>query len=262
MNANTSPGEFYGALNELTLFFEKMDPTFTTFEDVLPSGRKKLIHSVGVVAGIEFKSSGTHPYTGLFKGADSGILRFSCAKEYSTDKPAIENFTPGMGVKFLRNGMYSGNFVAMYSVNGVPTWNPFGESFANHIPGASGALKFLAAKFATATDYVQTVGLSDFAKYDQEGNDVGTPVFPFKLQFLAGDEVAHKFGPNFTEDYKNELMSLAAGTTLYEVWAQPDPSSALEHIGSYVTTTKFTTSLYGDHVLFFQHQKMDDDLKY
>ena len=37
-------------------------------------------------------------YTGLFKGADYGIARFSLAAD-----PAAEGFTPGMALKFFRN---------------------------------------------------------------------------------------------------------------------------------------------------------------
>lgn len=73
---------------------------------------------------------------------------------------------PGMGLKFLRDGMQSANLVSMYSVNGQPSWNFFANDFSNHIgPATSASLELLAAKFATATPYVQTVGLSDFSNF-------------------------------------------------------------------------------------------------
>ena len=55
----------------------------------------------------------------------------------------------------------------MFSVDGQDTWNFFANSWSNHIPDPTSiALKPLEMKFATVTDYIQAVGLSDFAKYD------------------------------------------------------------------------------------------------
>jgi len=44
------------------------------FSNVL---RKKIVHSVGVVGEVKFVSNGKHPFTGLYKGCDSAIIRFS-----------------------------------------------------------------------------------------------------------------------------------------------------------------------------------------
>jgi len=70
---------------------------------------------------------------------------------------------PGIGVKFLRDGIDSANFVAMYSVDGQQGWNFFKNDLLNHIPKASLALLPVAEKFATFTHYIQEVGLSDMA---------------------------------------------------------------------------------------------------
>jgi len=135
-----------------------------------------LIHSVGNTAGVKFIATPNTPYTGLFKGADSAIIRLSCAKGFdktkSTAKEAFDNFTPGFGLKFLIDGKPSANLVAMFGVNGVDTWNFFGRDFSNHIPGASGAaLTAVATKFATATNHVTTVGLKTFAEFNQKGEE-------------------------------------------------------------------------------------------
>ena len=47
--------------------------------DELPRGRKKIIHSVGVVGRVEWRDLGGHPFTGIFRGARHGIARFSHA---------------------------------------------------------------------------------------------------------------------------------------------------------------------------------------
>ena len=57
--------------------------------------------------------------------------RLSLALEPDTEKL---NTAPGMGLKFLRDGVDSANLVAMYSVDGQESWNFFKNDFSNHIP--------------------------------------------------------------------------------------------------------------------------------
>lgn len=94
-------------------------PVFDTKGDEFDCGftgcRNKTIHSVGNVGKISWVSAGGHPYTGIFKGADAGYVRMSSAAPADTKTP---NLKPGMGVKFLRDGEDSANFVAMYGVDG------------------------------------------------------------------------------------------------------------------------------------------------
>ena len=117
-NCNTSheEGNWQNAPGVLT---ESMAPTFTTPGDEMPcdaSGcRTKDIHSVGTIASVKLVSNGDHPFTGIFKGADYGIVRHSTATAYN---PAVKLLKPGLGLKFLRDGVDSANLVSMYSVDG------------------------------------------------------------------------------------------------------------------------------------------------
>lgn len=109
------------------LMVEAMEPTFKAPGDTMPKNswppfwtRTKYIHSIGVHAKVKFVSTGNHPYTGIFKGANYGIVRLSAAA-----KPEIPGYVltgqplaPGMGLKFMRDGAESANLVTMYSVNG------------------------------------------------------------------------------------------------------------------------------------------------
>ena len=114
--------------------------------------RNKTIHAQGNVGKIEWKSVGSHPYTGMFKGADTGYARLSVAKPVDTKTP---NMAPGMGVKLLRDGHDSANFVCMFSVDGQDSLNWFENDFVNHIPDPKSiALKPLSARFATQTDWI------------------------------------------------------------------------------------------------------------
>ena len=149
----------------------KQDPVFDTPGDQLACPwtgcRPKTIHANGTVAKISWTSTGDHPYTGMFKGSDTGFARLSIAKPVDTKTP---NLAPGMGVKLLRDGMDSANFVCMFSVDGQDDLNFFANDFVNHIPDPhSIALLPLEARFATATNYIQTVGLSEMASYTQDG---------------------------------------------------------------------------------------------
>lgn len=75
--------------------------------------RPKLIHTVGMTANVAFKSKGNHPYSGIFKGADNGIVRLSLAQ-----KPEDKTIIPGFVYKFFRDGVPSANIFSMYGLTG------------------------------------------------------------------------------------------------------------------------------------------------
>ena len=154
----------------------------------------------------------------MFKGADTGYVRMSSAKPAGEDPPSL---APGMGVKLLRDGVDSANFVAMYSVDGQDSLNWFANDFSNHIPKPKSLfLKPLEARFATETDWIQTVGLSEMASTDQNGKVEDTNVFPWSLRFEpTGD---FEFPNNVAEGYTNwmdDLASIPSGSVLYNVYA-------------------------------------------
>ena len=241
-------------------------PVFDTPGDELECGwtgcRNKTIHAHGNVAKIEWKNTGGHPYTGMFKGADAGFARLSVAKPVDNKTP---NLAPGMGVKLLRDGHDSANFVCMYSVDGQDSLNFFANDFVNHIPDPhSLSLKPLEARFATQTDWIQTVGLSEMASFTQDGQAEASAVFPFSLRFKPGG--AYSFpdskDPNFN-DFRDQLASIAPETILYEVYAMDKPTElggTESKIAQIVTKSEMTTSNFGDEHLYFRHERMDDDL--
>lgn len=138
-----------------------MEPSFSAPGDAMPAGqlygnRRKYIHSVGAVGKVKFEAK-TNPYSGIFNGADYGLIRLSSAAAPTADSKSP--LAPGMGLKFLRDGIDSANLVSMWSVAGQPNdWNFFSNTFFNHIAAAPESrvdLKALSAKFATATDHIQ-----------------------------------------------------------------------------------------------------------
>lgn len=115
----------------------------------------------------------------------------------------------------------------MYSVNGQPgEWNYFKHNFSNHISASTGlGLEAVGRKFSTVTDFIQSVGLSDFAHYQEDGTE-DTPVFPFEIIFEPASDIANKYPntkPTNAMDYLTQLTSLPANTTLYQVYGYTAP---------------------------------------
>jgi len=263
---DTSSSDWFSLLEMPGIFVESMCPSFRAKGDQLPweeglifSGwRNKYIHTVGAVGQVEWRNLGDHAYTGIFEGAEHGIVRFSLAKEPDTSSRAT---APGLGLKFLRDGVDSANLVAMYSVDGQESWNFFKNDFTNHIGPGGPALIPLEIKFSEATNYISEVGLSDFAKFGELGGQVEDPNFPFMLRFQPTGEI--EFSDDYVRPFTEDLMSIPQGSTLYKVWALDQPvelGGTEKHIADLVLVSDMTTSLWGDKHLFFRHQFMDDDV--
>jgi len=263
------------AFSAAQLFVEDMDTTFDFAQDDMPrqyfnfSIRSKLIHSVGTVAKCTWKSVGDHPYTGLFKGADYGYIRHSAA-----NKPDDTTLTPGIAVKFFRDGMDSANFVAMYALTGQTSFNFFAHDHTNHVPDipANSPLpqRLLKQAFLKASDWPTFVGLSDFAQFDQEGNEEQEPRYPFRLIMHPVTKLHTMFpdtpGPG-SDDWLKRLVSVPGNFDAYEIYAQDeaepwDGYMNVTRIGTLHLASAPVTSYFGDVGLFIQHQRWEDDLNY
>jgi len=214
---------------------------------------------VGTVGRVEWRSVGSHNYTGVFKGATHGIARLSLATE---PDPTQQKTTPGMGLKFLRDNIDSANLVAMNSVDGQQSWNFFKLNFSNHIPRPQGkALLPVAVKFATATRNIQQVGLSDWAQYGEDGIKISEPVFPYRLRFQPTGDI--EFSETYIRPHTEDLVTIPQGSVMYHVWALDSPrelGGTEQKIADLVLVSDMVTSNWGDNNLFFRHQDMVDDL--
>ena len=104
------------------------------------------------------------------------------------------------------------------------------------------------------------MGLSDMATWDQKGNQE-FPVFPFKLRF----EPQLSFSDEYTDGILYQLKKIPEGTTIWKVygWDAPEDYGGEEHfIGDLVTASKGKKSKYGDEMLFFRHQRAEDDIQF
>ena len=212
---NNKSGDWHFAGTLVVGQNEVFDTKGDEFDCGFTGCRNKTIHSIGNVGKVQWVDKGGHPYTGIFKGGDSGYVRMSSAAPVDTKTP---NMKPGMGVKFLRDGADSANFVSMFGVDGQDSLNFFEHDWSNHIPSVSSkSLIPLALRFKTATKWIQTVGLSDMAAITQDGT-AEDPVFPWSLRFEPTGEFEF---PADTYDvaFEDYLQTIPAQSTLFNIYA-------------------------------------------
>eukprot|EP00347_Sterkiella_histriomuscorum_P002565 403367658 len=242
---------YQNTLNQM--LSEDAHPTLDWLSDTVPyddfwGKRQKFIHTQGVVGAVKFvpaKDLKT-TYTGLLSsGADYGFIRFSTGPPFDSTKPAKGNFSPGFGLKFLRDGVPSSNLVA--APIGQDNWNFFSKDFANQqaMPGDP-----VRSHFKTATDYPHRVALKDFTQYDQTGAYVQNPVFPFKLVFSPSDSVKSLFPDDFTAPFTQQLSTLTKGTVLFNIYTQAEPNADNVLLGTLELLENATTSKFGDDYLW------------
>jgi len=272
VTADTSSGSFPNPLTLLQIFVESMDLTFDTVADDLPyqgpfgiSRRVKLIHSVGAIAPLRWRSVGNHPYTGLFTGSNYAFIRFSWAK--APDFTSSHPYLPGVAFKFLRTGLRSIDFMAMTSLLGVNTPNFFANDVTNHLPDLPPTAPLLILKlrdvFAKASKWPVLLGISDMSTYDENGNAVSSPVFPYRLIFHAPAAVRQLLNTTTQPtDFPSFFVPNVGGpiTAVYSVWAEafPDDPNPLK-IAELDLTAPLTPSQFADSTMFFQHQRMEED---
>jgi hypothetical protein len=250
--------------------------------DELPScrGNRKYIHSVGAVVKAKFEwTAAAGEFTGLFRGADQCLLRFSSA----TTPPTL---TPGLGVKCFRDGVPSGNFVAMWQLDGFAKY-PEGHSqscsyfsvpFMTHVAARDDLpfkINLLGKAFAQVDPAPNFVSLFSFAKFTQDGKQESSPKFPFALLFKPTPQAAalpckpweDQAKPPKPSDALQQLLEISPDTTLYDVFAVRKPfmggsgSPDMVHVGSVRAEAAGVTSKYGDENLFFRHDFFAKDFQ-
>lgn len=144
----------------------------------MPTGRKKVTHPVGTHAKFEFIPHPDSPYTGIYRGAKHVIMRISDTVKSS---PHIGKTVPGHAVKFLRDGMYSANWVTMFSFDGQTSMNFFKNRWTSILRESNNkcARETIMKHLATVTDHVGATSTKDLAEWDQYGNKEPEPHWPY-----------------------------------------------------------------------------------
>lgn len=257
IRANEEIGEYP---NVIGILAESVRTTFEDEWDVMPAGRLKYIHSVGGICPFVVKIAES-PFTGLLKtGEVHGMIRLGSANGFT----ASSGLTPGAGIKFLRSGVTSANFVALNQLGPMDasSFNFFKVPISNHIPDNIPLPLIPAAlKFCQAEKCPTKVGISDLGKYDQDGNEVEQPIFPFKLTFEPTGEVNFRDEYSELADFVLQFKDIAVGANIYTLKAHmgPDDVDGSVVLGQVTTTEACVTSKFGDEQLFFKHQLIDED---
>eukprot|EP00927_Polykrikos_kofoidii_P061834 TRINITY_DN56661_c0_g1_i1.p1 TRINITY_DN56661_c0_g1~~TRINITY_DN56661_c0_g1_i1.p1 ORF type:complete len:436 (+),score=42.56 TRINITY_DN56661_c0_g1_i1:71-1309(+) len=249
---------------------ESVQLAFDNWGEVLPRGRRKVIHAVGSICQFKFEVTRTSPYTGLLgPGTHEGFIRMGSAADYTHG-----GLTPGIGIKFARTGVHSAGFVALNSLDLGQSWNFFKNNLSNHISPPCVETSPLARKFQQASQCGQQVGISDLARFSQDGTPYASPLFPFKLFLVPSGEVQTPERPKTVDQVHAEMAAFKIGTTLYNVFACSTPTnnemtptfgglakSCGSHflLGAIVTTSECTTSKYGDFNFHVRHQRIEED---
>jgi len=255
------PGQWISPWEVFGIFLAPMCPSFTTQGDEMPrvQYRKKFLHDAhGAVGQVEWRNHGDHPFTGIFEGATQGIVRFSLA-----GKPKNDRIVPGMGLKFLRDGVDSANLVAMFSLQGQKSWNFFKNDFTTIIPKSPGEkFKLFETKFAQGSSYINSNSVLGFSQYGELGNKVVHPKFPFMLRFSPNRKFT--FSDEYVHPILEDLKSIPEGSTLYKIWALDRPvelGGMEKHIGDLVLVSNMIASQWADKHLFFRHHDMAHSVK-
>lgn len=247
--------------------------SFDNWRPEMPEGRRKVIHGVGSVCQIALEIGQHSPYTGLLgPGTQKGLVRIGNAAAISADGPGL---TPGFGFKFPRSGVPSGDWVMLYDLAISGSWNFFKVNVSNHIPSASEiATKFFAEKFEQASQCPYQVGLSDLAKFSQDGQEVSKPNFPFKLFMVPSKTVQQDESVKDLADLHGLIDSIPVGSKLFDVYACGEPlgeeirpaDGGVEGtcgkpllLGELRTTSQCTTSRYGDTAFHIRHTRIEED---
>ena len=255
-------------INVLGLFLTPLSIKMDLHADEAPRRWEKAIHAHGSVAKIKFIPSTNTSLTGLFKGADFGLVRLSV-----TGDPQDRGFAPGLAMKFLVDGHPSENFSALVSLTGQGNnYNLFANEFSNIVPVVSQfGPRFINWIFSRVTRFPTKLYLQDMAKIDQHGNLENQPYYPYQIFLVPNPQL--KFPESPPHDFRDDLASIPSGSLLFNVYGvipetlsndsnqiskqvdQPNYREKAEIIGTIETQSEFINSKYGDNLLFFRHQR-------
>ena len=255
-------------INVLGLFLTPLSIKMDLHADEAPRRWQKAIHAHGSVAKIKFIPSTNTSLTGLFKGADFGLVRLSV-----TGDPQDRSFAPGLAMKFLVDGHPSENFSALVSLTGQGNnYNLFANEFSNIVPVVSQfGPRFINWIFSRVTRFPTKLYLQDMAKIDQHGNLENQPYYPYQIFLVPNPQL--KFPESPPHDFRDDLASIPSRSLLFNVYGvipetlsndsnqiskqvdQPNYREKAEIIGTIETQSEFVNSQYGDNLLFFRHQR-------
>ena len=240
--------------------------------------RQKLLHTKGIVGAVKWvydpARHGEHEYTGLFRGADHGVVRLSETGFLLTDIEKQHSFNPAIALKFQVDGEFSQNLLGQVEAEGVE--DPFfmASPFTNHPPVVLNdcMTKTAIRKQAENSQFPFSIGTSHFASILQDGTrlDLDEMEFPYELVWTPNAALfpRHSDSENFLEYFDHVMQDFDDSPdengnypVLFTVQARKDPEDDLQTIGEVQMTSPLFRSLFGDQTLFFKHETFGRDLR-
>lgn len=236
-------------------------------EDLMESGRDKVIHRRGAVAVVELETAPGSPFTGLLApppaGGAIGLLRLSLVARV-TGKKAI---TPGFGLKLLVDGRPSADVLAMnHTVGQGRDFNVFSNSMTNDLSEEHRELRLpqrmMSRLFTRVSEEPRRLTVDHLAEIGRDGSEVVDPRAPRRLVFEPTAAAREAFVGQAGVDFRRVLASIPEGTVLYEITGLRGPAGSDDRVpvGALRTRSAFVSSDGGDR-LFFRHVQDPADLK-
>jgi len=245
--------------------------TITT--DWREEGHQKITHGQGATALAHFEWL-PNKYTGMFQKADHCVIRMANAA-HPSQSGVKATYGPNLAIKCLNDGKKSANLLNLWQLDGydslpkdrTDSCSFFEAGVCSHIPLRdnmnAGLKKIFVPAFNKVDSNSMLVGVSQFAKVDQTGQNITSPEFPFSLHFQPRPEY-NKIPCEFDAPGRNsQLLSIPSdlvNKALYDVYAIHDPwmdrpagKPDVRKIGELILDTAFIGSKYGDQRLFFEH---------
>ena len=255
--------------------------SFENNSDVTPEDHIRLTHRHGVLvqARLVIEPEFKNTYTGLLKGSDCVLGRFSSAVSPGT---TWNRFTPGFAAKFFVDGKYnSQNLIVQHSVAGqgnnlnyyqYPLSNKL-KLIENQPAGIAAFSRFL----NTVQDYLKDdanlemvdpreLTVEHLASVKLNGKNVNNPKYP-RFIFLVAPE--GRAFPSEQHDYRQDFLALNAnipadkeghvqkGIPLFDVYVADkftdNPKAEAQRIGYFESKSQFVASDTADLRLAFRH---------
>lgn len=263
--------------------------------DAETAPRRKTICAQGVVCSAKLElfpfpeGLKGRPYSGLLKPSnvvEHCLVRLSSAlqpmdignngmaKLMFGEKVISAKIFPGAAIKMFRSNQNSGNILFLGSKVGQPEDEFFAHCLCTQVttrmPVTS---KPILQIFRRYSDLPTALGLSDVCTYDANGEMADDLNFPYCLTLHPRVRTKVNLGRDMRQEDTNasvawdsfldDIQQIPKGTTLFDVFASPDPLSVtdatkLQRIGRLVSTSAMHMSPHDDG-LFFRHQKKDED---
>jgi hypothetical protein len=255
----------FGLMQLMGMGMQELKVKGERHSDFAPEGWKKYLHRRGSLAKVKLVSRDSL-YTGVFQGADCGLLRLSLTYNPEGKRPVA----PGLVLKILRDKIHSANISALVSLEGQgKEFNFFANPMSNIVPVSNGmGQKIVHQLFSRVSNYPEQLQANDMAQFSPQGDKIVNLNSPTQIFFVPNKEL--KFSSN-EHDVRDDFYKIPAGTIIYHLYALPEKYKNMdyanyrmdmvktfiqesEHVADIVSTSEFVASEFGDDGIFFKHQ--------